>query len=83
MVSTKLIRLVAAERRRKQEQEQAAIAKQKRVKSRQWDIEMLPAAPEHETELKNQRAEIVRLRRDVDMLLAERAIARGRPLYWG
>lgn len=83
MANVKWMRIVAAEQRRKQELEQATIAKQKRAKSRQWDIEMIPPAPAHGAELKIQQAEIVRLRRDVDMLLVERALARGRPLYWG
>jgi hypothetical protein len=76
MVSTKLIRLMAAEKRRKQEREQAAKAARKKAS---FGVELMSLG--HSGEISELRAEITRTQRQLDVLLTERALARGRSFY--
>jgi hypothetical protein len=76
MFSTKLIRLMAAEKRRQQEREQTAKAARKKAS---FGVE--PMGLGHSGEMNELRAELTRTQRQLDVLLTERALARGRSFY--
>ena len=76
----KLLKLMAAEKRHKQEREQAAKAERKKAS---FGVEPMGAG--HSGEMNELRAELTRTQRQLDVLLTERAIertlTRGRSIY--
>ena len=72
MWSPGLLRFVASQQRRRRELE--AYLERKRLQT-DWGVETGRPGVAEETELKRLRAEVEKLRKEVDLLLAERTMA--------